>query len=118
MLYMMNIKDKKINSQRNFTLVSLEGALDKVGLENIRASLDEVLASTETQYFVLDLSDLSCVNSEGVGYLLTLHYRLLKRDLKFVLVGARANVKDVLEVIGMLSIVPYFDTFELFEQSL
>lgn len=114
----MNIKDKKISNQKNFTLVRLEGALDKVGLENMRANLDEVLTSTKTLYFVLDLSNMTYVNSEGVGYLLTIHYRLLKRALKLVLVGARANVKDVLEVIGMLSIVPCFDTFELFEQSL
>ncbi len=115
---MMNIKDKKIDKKKNFTRVSLDGELDKVGLDNIRADLDSFLLSAETENIILDLTDLEFINSEGVGYLLTIHYRLLKRDLKLVLVGAKDHVKDVLEVIGMLTIVPYFDSFELFEQSL
>jgi anti-anti-sigma factor len=114
----MKIKDTTIDSHKDFTKVALEGELDKVGLDTIRADLDKMIAESKTHNVVLDLSELTFINSEGVGYLLTIHYRLLKRDLKMILVGAKAHVKDVLEVIGMLTIVPYFETFELFEQSL
>lgn len=113
----MKIKDKKIDTHKDFTKVTLVGELDKVGLDSIRADLDSLLAESKTKNVVLDLSELEFINSEGVGYLLTIHYRLLKRDLKMVIVGAKSHVKDVLEVIGMLTIVPYFETFELFEQS-
>lgn len=115
---MMYIRDKKTDKKKKFSRVTLDGDLDKVGLDNIRADLDSFLAASETQNFVLDLTDLQFINSEGVGYLLTIHYRLLKRDMRLVLVGAKSHVKDVLDVIGMLNIVSYFETFELFEKSL
>ena len=115
---MMKIKDKKIDTRRDFTKITLVGELDKAGLDNIRTDLDTLLSEVKTKNIVLDLSELEFINSEGVGYLLTIHYRLLKRDLKMIIVGAKSHVKDVLEVIGMLTIVPYFETFELFEQSL
>jgi len=114
----MKIKNKAVDTTKDFTTVAVEGELDKVGLEDIRTELDEIVKSLETNMFVLDLADLKFINSEGVGYLLMNHYRLLKQDKKFVIVHAIDHVKDVLDVVGLLSIVPYFDSLELFVKSL
>lgn len=102
----------------DYRVARFVGDMDKVGLESERNVLENCVDTLEESYLVFDYTALNYINSEGIGFLLTLHLRLTKKNKTLVVVNARANVKDVLEVIGMFSMIKYFDSLKAFEESL
>jgi stage II sporulation protein AA (anti-sigma F factor antagonist) len=101
----------------NYTMVSFKGDIDKAGLAAIKDELDLLIEKSATQFLLFDFRDMNFINSEGIGYLMTVHYRLLKRDKKFCLVNCSERVKDVLNVIGLTKLVPCYDSLDSFLKS-
>lgn len=102
----------------NYTLLGFEGDFDKLGLESVRSQIDEIADKLETKYLVFDFTSLNFVNSESIGYLITIHYRLVKNDKVLVIVKASNYVKDVLQVIGVSDFVKSYETIADFEASI
>lgn len=114
----LNIVIKKPLESLNYECVEFIGDLDKFGLQTIKDGIEEIVNGLGCDYLVFDFSKLNFLNSESIGFLLTVHYRLTKKNKNLVLVSAPANVKDVLDVIGMLKLIKYFDSVFSFEESL
>ncbi len=104
--------------KKDYTMVSFNGDLDKLGLEAVRAQIDEVAEKIETKYLVYDFTDLNFINSESIGYLITIHYRLIKKDKALVIVKASDHVKDVLQVVGITEFIRMYESISAFEESL
>ncbi len=101
-----------------FTIVSFKGELDKAGLDVVKEELNKLAEEFDSKYLVFDFSELNFINSEGIGFLMTIHYRLTKREKELIVVGAAEHVYDVLKVIGLLSVMKHFKTIEEFRASL
>jgi anti-anti-sigma factor len=104
--------------KENYTVVTFDGDLDKLGLESIRQQIDELAENLKTRYLVYDFSDLNFINSEGIGYLITVHYRLVKKDKVLAVVSASSHVKDVLQVIGVNEMVQVYDDMKAFTEAI
>jgi len=103
---------------KDFILVRFDGDLDKNGLESVKSEIDASVEKAEKNYLVFDFTNLNFINSESIGYLTTVHYRLMKRQKSLVIIGASAHVLDVLQVIGITQFIKSFATLEEFEKSL
>ena len=101
-----------------YTVLSFEGDLDKLGLELVRPQIDEIVEKLETKYLVFDFTSLNFINSESIGYLITVHYRLIKKDKGLVIVKASNYVKDVLQVIGVSDFIKNYESLADFEESI
>jgi anti-anti-sigma factor len=101
----------------SYTIVRFIGDIDKAGLAAIKDDLDSTIEGLKTGSLVFDFQEMNFINSEGIGYLLTVYYRLLKKEKKLYLVNCSERVKDVLNVIGMTKIVECYDSLETFEKS-
>ncbi len=101
-----------------YVVVKFSGELDKAGLEVVKEDLNKLTESVNEKYLVLDFSDLNFINSEGIGFLMTMHYRLSKKEKDLVVVGAAEHVYDVLKVIGLLSVMKHFGSLEEFKESI
>lgn len=101
-----------------YQVVRFRGDMDKVGLYANRAALEACVEHMEEAYLVFDFTELNFINSESIGFLLTIHVRLSKKGKTVVLVNAVDHVKDVLQVIGLFSMMKYFDSLKAFEESL
>jgi len=110
----------KIDVRKNsdYTIVSFDGDLDKLGLELIRQQIDELVENLETTYLIYDFANLNFINSEGIGYIITIYYRLLKKEKILVIVNASAHVKDVLQVIGINEMVKLYDDLKAFTEAI
>lgn len=108
----MNIDD---SLDERFVVISFKGELDKAGLESIKEKLSEVETNLKGKYLVFDFKDLNFINSEGIGYLMTMHYRLTKKEKELAIVNAVDHVYDVLNVIGLLTVIKYFGSLEDFK---
>ena len=104
--------------KENFVVASFKGELDKAGLDVVKEELNTLAEEFQSKYLVFDFTELNFINSEGIGFLMTIHYRLSKREKELVVVGAADHVHDVLSVIGLLTVIKHFKTLEEFKTSL
>lgn len=103
-----------VNKDGDYTVVTFDGDLDKLGLESIRQQIDDLAENLETKYLVYDFANLNFINSEGIGYLITVHYRLVKKDRLLAVISASDHVKDVLQVIGINEMMGVYDDMNAF----
>ena len=61
---------------------------------------------------IIDMSDLHYINSKFVGYVINWHVKASEDGGKVVLIGAKEYILDVLNVQGVLQIVPHCLTKE------
>ena len=101
-------------SGQNYELVEFSGDLDKAGLEKVKTQIENLIVNLSQTDLVFDLSKLNFINSESIGFFMTIHSHLMKLNKNLVLVGAKANVKDVLSVIGIFQIMSYYDSLSSF----
>jgi anti-anti-sigma factor len=101
-----------------YSIIGFDGDLDKLGLDAVKPQIDEMVEKTEKKYLVFDFTSLNFINSESIGYLTTVYYRLIKRQKNLAIIGASAHVKDVLQVIGINEIIKSFESLSEFEKSL
>lgn len=103
---------------KSYSHVIFQGDIDKAGLAVIKDDLEKYQDTFDRDILVFDFKEMSFINSEGIGYLLTVYYRLLKKNKRLVIINANEHVKDVLNVIGMTRIIGCYDSIVDFEKTL
>ena len=111
----ISIETVKGQETEKYDIIKLTGNLDKVGLDTVRGNIDAEVESSRKEFIIMDFSQLNFINSESIGFLLTIYYRLLKKQKKLVIVAAPENIKDVLSVIGLLKIIDSYDSIDEFK---
>jgi len=109
MTFSADIVDSKDKSVR---VVTLHGELDESVLDSLKVSIDPFLNDSACARLIFDLSDLEFVNSKGIGFIVSIHTHLSKDHRKLVLVAAQEAVMDVITLVGLTSILPYFATLD------
>jgi len=107
-----------VQTGNDYQIVELHGEMDKAGLKTVKDDLLDYVEHFPFGYLVIDLTNLEFINSEGVGFLMTLYSHLVKIKKNLVLIGAKSQVKDVLSIIGILNFIPYHDLIEDFLRKL
>ena len=105
----IEIKEGKIPSIK---IIKPVGELDEYDLDELRKDIDPILADKNINIIIFDLSDLEFINSKGIGYLVSVHTHLSKDQRKLVFVDAQEVVMDVISLVGLTSIIPYFTTLD------
>lgn len=91
-------------------VAAFAGEMDETNLEEVRTKLTPMLNDASVQTLVFDLKDLNFINSKGIGYLVSVHTHMAKDHRKLVLTQAQEPVMDVINLIGLTSIIPYHGT--------
>ena len=113
--FSVEITDSTIPSAK---VVSLRGELDESVLDNLSTQIDPILNDSNIITMLLNFENLEFINSKGIGFLVSIHTHLSKDARKMVMVGATEAVMDVITLVGLTSIIPYFATMEEALQSL
>jgi len=93
-------------------VVHLNGELDETSIEGLREKLDSLMDDKSVTELILDLTNLEFINSKGIGYLVSIHTHLAKNGRSMKLAGANEAVMDVISLVGLTTIIPYFNTLE------
>lgn len=105
----------------NYEIIEFTGEMDKSNVAQVRSGLDEFLLNYAKDYLILDLKGLAFINSEGVGYIVSVYYRLLKKAKKMCISGAQKQVTDVFNLVGLTKLIPCYPTtqecVEAFQQT-
>lgn len=105
----INITD---SAKAGIKVVALEGEMDESNLESLQNKLQPTLDNTDVKIIILDLSQLEFINSKGIGYFVSVHTHLAKTQRKMILAAANEAVMDVISLVGLTTIIKYFNTVE------
>lgn len=87
--------------------VRLDGDLDHGGCDGLLPSLAEALGAGET--ILLRMEGVGSICSRGVTMLLGAHHRLRREGRTLLVSGLRPQVREVLERLGVVQVVPEWD---------
>jgi anti-anti-sigma factor len=93
-------------------IMVLKGELDETVLDNFKVKLEPVWDDSKIQTFIFNLHDLEFINSKGIGFLVSVHSHLAKDKRRLIIVDAQEAVMDVITLVGLTSIIPYYATIE------
>lgn len=93
----------------NVLVARLHGELDMRVTGDLRTALEAGLDQPGVNHIVFNLSDVSFIDSSGLGVILGRYRRISDRGGKMAFTGARPAVRRVLELSGVLRISQEFD---------
>lgn len=102
----------------SYSVVAFWGNLDSFGLSEKKKEILDLVDQCAKEYLVFNFMDLNFLNSESIGFLMQINEKLMEKGKKLVIVQAKKNVLDVLEVIGLFETMPYYKKLEDFLSTL
>ena len=85
----------------------LSGELDECSAEYVRISLDDLLRQNITaKKLVLDFSNVSFMDSTGIGMLLGRYNKFAKCDINLYIKNPTSYVNRIFEMTGIYQIIP------------
>ena len=80
--------------------------------DKFRKELDETLESSGTGSLILNLSEVSFIDSSGLGVILGRYKKISLQNGKMRIIGANPQVLKILELLGITKIMKIFNTEE------
>ncbi|AVX20341.1 MAG: STAS domain-containing protein [Bacillota bacterium] len=109
----MRLLHKKIG---NTLVIRPEGELDMSVAEPFRQGVDQLLEQHPGCDLCLDLEAVSFIDSSGLGVILGRYKKLSATRLKMSICSPRPPVKRILELSGVMRIMPVYDSLEQLAQ--
>jgi stage II sporulation protein AA (anti-sigma F factor antagonist) len=97
--------------QAGTQLVKFTGQLDETNIEEQAKKIYEILEG-ETKNLIFDFSELTYLNSKSIGYIADWQQKISQKGGKLVIVGAKDNIFDILDVVGLTNIMEIVETTE------
>lgn len=93
-------------------IVSFAGQLDETNVDQEATKIYQVIDEMEIPNLLLDFSDLAYMNSKSIGYVTDWYSRVTAKNGKIVIARPKANILDILKVVGITQIVSIHDSLE------
>ncbi len=93
-------------------VVALDGELDAKSVTLLRPCFEELADAGKA--VVLDLSDVSFVDSSGIGAIVFLFKRLQARDLKVSVVGLRPQPRELFMMLRIHKAILCYESLKAF----
>ncbi len=100
----------QVETIQNIVVIRPNGELDLHLADQLRDSIDEALDVHNSHYLIVNLGNVSYIDSSGLGVLLGRYKRLAAKGGKVLLVAPSPQVKKVLELSGLFRIMDTFLT--------
>lgn len=94
-----------VHSVRSVLLVRLEGELDHHTAERLRNEMNEKLLDHRIKHLVLNLENLTFMDSSGLGVILGRYKEIKERDGEVVVCAISPAVKRLFDLSGLFKII-------------
>lgn len=91
-------------------IVRAEGELDLSTAPQFRAGVEHALDRTMARDLLLNMRGVTFVDSSGLGAILGRYRRVSQAGGRVVMCGVTGRVKPIIELSGLMRIVPLFDS--------
>ncbi|CUH94053.1 hypothetical protein P22_0115 [Propionispora sp. 2/2-37] len=96
--------------KQGILIVKIEGELDMHSADQFKRVVDSALDESGANNLLLDLKQVSFIDSSGLGVILGRYKRLSASNGKIVAVHVQPQVANILALSGMLKIVGLYET--------
>lgn len=96
----------KLIRRKHGLIVRLNGELDHHTADIFREAVDKELASDLVQNLVLNFDSLTFMDSSGIGAILGRYRQVKAKGGKMAFCGASKHIKKILQLGGLLTIIP------------
>lgn len=90
------------------SMVSIKGEIDIYSIEKLREIIEEKIR-TQAPEIILDCSELSYMDSTGMGVLIELRNKTKEMGQKIIMINPRPNIKKLLSLTGVDKIIEIVD---------
>ena len=95
----------RVKHQSDFTTASLFGELDHHTADQVKIKLDEVIKKHKNANLILDLKNLSFMDSSGLGVILGRYKKLKLYGNSMYIKNANRQIEKVFNVSGIYNII-------------
>lgn len=95
----------ELSIQADSAVAKLDGELDEGCVKSVREKIDGFIRNNYFGQFVFDFSNLSFMDSTGIGMLLGRYKQLKKRNVPIYISNARGHVDFILSTAGIYTIM-------------
>ncbi len=96
----------KLIRRKNGLIVRLDGELDHHTATVFREVVDKELAKDLVQNLIINFHNLTFMDSSGIGAILGRYRQINAKGGKMVFCGASKHIKKILQLGGLLTIIP------------
>lgn len=100
-------------ADKKLKLVKFAGQLDESNVdEKAKGIYDLMNATPQGLFLIFDFEKLEYMNSKSIGYLTDWYTKLSEKKGGIVIANARANILDILQVVGLTQLIKCVPTVE------
>lgn len=94
-------------------IVSFKGELDHHSSKEAREKIDKYYFDKNLNNVILDLRDLTFMDSSGIGLIMGRYKNTEKNNRKLIVVNDNSYVERILKMAGLLKLIDSYSTIEL-----
>ena len=104
---------KKSSTNTGVKIFSFHGELDETNVDTTFPNIINDIGDFTGTKTLFNLAELTYLNSKSIGYIADIAQRTEDGKWKFALCTLRDEVRDTLDLVGITSIIPVYDTEEV-----
>ncbi len=93
-------------------VVKIRGELDLLTAETFRNIVEKDLLKNKSQNLILDMEQVTFIDSSGLGVILGRYRRIREQGGKMAITGVKPHVLRILELAGIIKIVNLYENTE------
>ncbi len=97
----------KISSENGVMTVRLSGEIDHHSARPVRETIDAAITKTAPKELVLDFSEVTFMDSSGVGLVMGRYKLSVQRGCKTIVAGLKERDKKIMLMSGLAKIVDF-----------
>lgn len=92
----------------------MQGEIDHHAAAEIRTKVDAYITGSNVQTLVMDFSQVSFMDSSGIGMVMGRYQNMKRLGGKLCIVGLQQSVKRIVEMAGLTGVIPVYENQEAF----
>jgi stage II sporulation protein AA (anti-sigma F factor antagonist) len=97
---------------KNTLVAELFGELDHHAAEKARDKIDEAVDNYGVQNLIFDFTNVSFMDSSGIGMVLGRYRKMNETEKKIAIVSCSKAIRNILNMAGVFSLMDYYNTKE------
>ena len=102
----------KFSKQGTTLIICIIGELDHHSAEYIRHKIDSEILKATIKNAIFDFSKLSFIDSSGLGVIMGRYKNVQQLNGKVAVVNINAQTKRIIEMSGILKLIPEYDSID------
>ncbi|MDD4151117.1 MAG: STAS domain-containing protein [Candidatus Gracilibacteria bacterium] len=98
--------------ENGILIFGFKGELDETNADKTFTAIYTDIGEFEGKKVIFNLSELKYLNSKSIGYIADIFSNLEDANGQMYITNCDEGVKDVLELVGITTIIPTVDTIE------